>query len=239
MVQVLTYIPSRGIGYREKTFYFPLIVGVGAAVSLGLNFAHSMARHAGAAIAMLGGQTACLALTLPISQRLYPIPYEWGRLVRLVFAAAATVGAVWLMPDASPLPYQAIKAMLLLAFPGSCRSSGSSPPGRSARLHRGLAAALRAGVAAAGQKPWPGGPAGCCRRWRSPSTWWSSVAGEPGRRSGLTALQRLNEARRAMAAARGSGFPRAWRSLMKLARPRTIEPEAAEVGSHRPVGPGS
>ena len=108
MVQVLTYIPSRGIGYREKTFYFPLIVGVGAAVSLGLNFALiPWLGMQGAAIAMLGGQTACLALTLPISQRLYPIPYEWGRLVRLVFAAAATVGAVWLMPDASPLPYQA------------------------------------------------------------------------------------------------------------------------------------
>jgi O-antigen/teichoic acid export membrane protein len=119
MVQLLNSIPSSGISYRERTFYFPVIVGTGAAVSLTLNFSliPSLGMQ-GAAIAMLVGQTACVALTLPISQRLYRIPYEWGRLVRLLLAAVATIVAVWLVPDTSPLLYQAIKAVLLLVFPG-------------------------------------------------------------------------------------------------------------------------
>ncbi len=46
----------------------------------------------GAALALVASYLVVLALMYVFTQRLFPVPYEWGRLARIVLAAAALVG---------------------------------------------------------------------------------------------------------------------------------------------------
>jgi O-antigen/teichoic acid export membrane protein len=231
MIQMLNYIPSRGIGYREKTFYFPLIVGAGAAVSLSLNVAliPTLGMH-GAAIAALAGQAVCMALTIPISQRLYPIPYEWGRLFRLFLAAAATALVAWLLPDTWGIPYQAVKAALLLGFPGLLLVSGFFTDAEIRVAHLRVAAALRGLTRREGRV---GALAGLARRLLAPLALavhlGQFVAGQAGGKSGSTVRERLREAWRIVETSRAAGLPRAWRRARTLGRAVAGTPVAAAV----------
>jgi O-antigen/teichoic acid export membrane protein len=46
----------------------------------------------GAGLALVASYLVVVALMYGFTQRLFPVPYEWGRLVRILFAAAALVG---------------------------------------------------------------------------------------------------------------------------------------------------
>jgi len=46
----------------------------------------------GAALALVGSYLVVIALMYWFTQRLFPVPYEWGRLARVLFVAAALVG---------------------------------------------------------------------------------------------------------------------------------------------------
>ena len=46
----------------------------------------------GAGLALVASYLAVIALMYWFTQRLFPVPYEWGRLARVLFAAAALVG---------------------------------------------------------------------------------------------------------------------------------------------------
>jgi O-antigen/teichoic acid export membrane protein len=46
----------------------------------------------GAGLALVGSYLVVIALMYGFTQRLFPVPYEWGRLARVLFVAAALVG---------------------------------------------------------------------------------------------------------------------------------------------------
>jgi O-antigen/teichoic acid export membrane protein len=89
-----------------------------AGTSLALNLALIPRYGAtGAALAQVGAQSAYLGVLYLISERLYPVPYQWSRLGRIALAAAlpwlAGSGLIRGLPFASP----AFRALLLAAFP--------------------------------------------------------------------------------------------------------------------------
>jgi O-antigen/teichoic acid export membrane protein len=78
------YLISFGLDLAMKTAYAPLIVGVSAIVNLFLNLI--LIRPfgmMGAAIATALSYMLLPIIEYPIVRRLYPIPYDWGRLAKL------------------------------------------------------------------------------------------------------------------------------------------------------------
>jgi O-antigen/teichoic acid export membrane protein len=120
-------LTSIGIGIEKKARYYPIVTGVAAAVNLALNFA-LVPRWGmmGAAWATVAAYAVMAALGGTFSQRLYPIPFERGRLAAVVAAAAAVaLGARW-APGAL-VPALAVKAALLSLFPVALVASGVLP----------------------------------------------------------------------------------------------------------------
>jgi O-antigen/teichoic acid export membrane protein len=64
----------------------------------------------GAALALVASYLVVLALMYGFTQRLFPVPYEWGRLLRVVLTVAALVGFAELL-----VPTQGALGMLLRA----------------------------------------------------------------------------------------------------------------------------
>jgi hypothetical protein len=63
------------------------------------------------------------ALGLGFSQRLYPIPFQWGRLAAVAAGAAAVTAAARLAPGAL-VPALAVKTALLAVFAAILTASG-------------------------------------------------------------------------------------------------------------------
>lgn len=94
-----------GIYIEKKTGKLPWITGIGGAVNIVLNFLLIPAMGMmGAALATLAAY-ASMALAMGLTvRRLYPVPYEWGKVVRAFAAAGISYAAVtWLLPAGSPL----------------------------------------------------------------------------------------------------------------------------------------
>ena len=97
VAQSMFYVPSRGLFLQKQTRWFPLILGVGVVVNLGLNFLLiPILGMNGAALATLAGYVATVALTFVVAQRYYRVHYQVGRMTRIivilvVVAAAATL----------------------------------------------------------------------------------------------------------------------------------------------------
>ena len=84
----------------------------------------------GAGLALVASYLVVLALMYGFTQRLFPVPYEWGRLARVVLVSAALVGARR-AADADRRRRSACSAasLLWLAYPlVPPRSAASSPP---------------------------------------------------------------------------------------------------------------
>jgi O-antigen/teichoic acid export membrane protein len=116
--QALTYIPSKSIYLKEKTWSLPLIVATGAGVNLGLNFVLIPAFGLmGAAWASFIGQVVTFAVLFAVSQAVYAIPYEYGRTLKVVLAAGVVVIVGGLSPDASLISRLALKSLAVIGFP--------------------------------------------------------------------------------------------------------------------------
>jgi O-antigen/teichoic acid export membrane protein len=71
----------------------------------------------GAGIALVASYAVILVLMYLLTQRLFPVPYEWGRLALLVGVTAATVaGGELLLPDHGFAGF-ALRTLLWLALP--------------------------------------------------------------------------------------------------------------------------
>ncbi|HVO53715.1 MAG TPA: oligosaccharide flippase family protein [Solirubrobacterales bacterium] len=71
----------------------------------------------GAGLALVASYLVVLALMYVFTQRLFPVPYEWGRLARVVFASALLVGVGELaMPTSGAAGFLG-RALLLAAYP--------------------------------------------------------------------------------------------------------------------------
>jgi O-antigen/teichoic acid export membrane protein len=112
-------LTSVGIGVSKRARYYPMITAVVAAVNVGANFA-LIPRFGmmGAAWATLASYAVMAGMGAVISQRLYPIPFERGRLLLLAAGAAAVFAAGRLAP-AGLWPAIAWKAALLALYAGA------------------------------------------------------------------------------------------------------------------------
>jgi O-antigen/teichoic acid export membrane protein len=82
----------------------------------------------GAGLALLASYVVVLALMYAFTQRLFAVPYEWGRLGRIVLGSAALVGLGELLMPTSGLAGLAGRSALWLAFPVLLAASGFLTP---------------------------------------------------------------------------------------------------------------
>lgn len=117
-------LTSIGIGIERKARYYPLVTLAAAVTNLGANFLLIPRLGVmGAAWATVASYLVMTVLGLFLSQRLYPMPLEVGRLLRLA-GTAALVFALSRLAPAGLWPALAAKSALLLAFPGLLLASG-------------------------------------------------------------------------------------------------------------------
>lgn len=117
-------LTSIGIGISKDTRYYPLITTAAAITNLAANFAliprYGMMGAAWATVLAYAVMAGCGFL---LSRRLYPIPFEAGRLAGVSAAALVSFGLSGLAPE-TLLPALTIKAGALAAFPALLLLSG-------------------------------------------------------------------------------------------------------------------
>ncbi len=112
----------------------------------------------GAGLALVASYLVVVGLMYGFTQRLFPVPYEWGRLGRLVAVSAAVVAAGELLMPPQGLGGFLGRAAVWLAYPAALLASGFFTPeerGWLARLRHPVALAER--LRAIGREP-PGVP---------------------------------------------------------------------------------
>lgn len=117
-------LTSIGIGISKDTRYYPLITAGAAAANLAANFA-LIPRYGmmGAAWATVLAYAAMAGLGFGFSNRLYPIPFEAGRLARVSGAAVLAFALSRLAPEALG-PALVVKTAALGVFPATLWLSG-------------------------------------------------------------------------------------------------------------------
>jgi O-antigen/teichoic acid export membrane protein len=71
----------------------------------------------GAGLALVASYLVVLALMYVFTQRLFPVPYEWGRLLRVTLTVAALVGVGELLVPTSGALGLLLRALLFAAYP--------------------------------------------------------------------------------------------------------------------------
>ena len=90
----------------------------------------------GAGLALVASYLVVLALMYGFTQRLFPVPYEWGRLIRVLAVSAALVGLGELLLPTDGFEGFALRALLWLAYPLALLATGFFTPGERAWLSR-------------------------------------------------------------------------------------------------------
>ncbi len=91
----------------------------------------------GAGLALVGSYLVVIALMYGFTERLFPVPYEWGRLARILFVAAALVGLGELVMPTAGFGGFLGRLALGAALPGwSCSRAASSPTKSAAGWRR-------------------------------------------------------------------------------------------------------
>ncbi|HEX6666051.1 MAG TPA: oligosaccharide flippase family protein [Solirubrobacterales bacterium] len=78
----------------------------------------------GAGLALVASYMVVVALMYGFTQRLFPVPYEWGRLARVVLTAAVLVGLAELATPTEGPAGLLLRAALLAAYPLALLASG-------------------------------------------------------------------------------------------------------------------
>jgi O-antigen/teichoic acid export membrane protein len=125
------------LGRTGRTeFNFPAaLAALATNVALNLILVPSMG-IVGAGLALVASYLVVVALMYVLTQRLFPVPYEWGRLARVVLATAVLVGlGELLMPTSGALGLLG-RAALFAAYPLALLASGFFTPGERRWLAR-------------------------------------------------------------------------------------------------------
>jgi len=88
----------------------------------------------GAAIALVASYLVVLALMYGFTQRLFPVPYEWGRLARVVLVLAALVAVGELLLPTEGAAGFLSRAVLWLVYPLALLATGFFTPGERSSL---------------------------------------------------------------------------------------------------------
>nr|AHZ45608.1 polysaccharide biosynthesis protein [uncultured bacterium] len=117
--QGLYLLTSIGLNITKATHYYPVATGAAAAASIGANvLLVPRFGSLGAAWANALAYFVMFATAFVLSQRVYPIPLEWGRLARIVLAGGAAFAASILVPVLPPLPSALARGTVVtLTFP--------------------------------------------------------------------------------------------------------------------------
>ncbi|GAX62919.1 export of O-antigen and teichoic acid [Candidatus Scalindua japonica] len=94
VIRAMYYFNVQGIAFMKKTKYLPLIDGSAAALNIGLCLL-LIPRYGikGAAFSTMMAYFLQLSICFIVSKRLYPIPYQYGRLIKiLIIFVLAYVG---------------------------------------------------------------------------------------------------------------------------------------------------
>jgi O-antigen/teichoic acid export membrane protein len=135
LMQGLNYAGNVGINLHRKVKYRPLIVATTAGLNLVLNFL-LIPRYGmmGAAIATFASYTFQSTFRVLVSYWLYPVPYEYARLGRLVVVIGGTYIVGVIVAWGSAWNALAGKMGLLLLVPLFLYASGFFESGEIARL---------------------------------------------------------------------------------------------------------
>jgi O-antigen/teichoic acid export membrane protein len=138
--QGLAYVANIGIVLHRKIKYRPFILAAAIALNLGLNYA-LVPRYEmmGAAVAGCVSYGAFFVLQAAVANRLYPVPYEYGRLARLGAIGMAVYFVGSLVDWGSFWSGFAGKSLLVLAAPLLVYLTGFFEPGELTRLRDLLA----------------------------------------------------------------------------------------------------
>jgi O-antigen/teichoic acid export membrane protein len=127
-------LTSIGINIQKKARYYPLVTLVSATTNVALNLALiPRLGMIGAAWATVASYAVMAAIGVWLSQRLYPLPFETGRLVR-VAAGAVAVYALSLLAPEDFWSAVAVKGALLLTFPALLLLTMGVTPGERQAL---------------------------------------------------------------------------------------------------------
>ncbi|HEU5064215.1 MAG TPA: oligosaccharide flippase family protein [Solirubrobacterales bacterium] len=125
LYQVMIVILGR-TGRTE--FNFPAAIGALVAnVALNLILVPPLG-IVGAGLALALSYLLGLGLMYAFTQRLFPVPYEWGRLLRVTLAVAAIVGLAELLVPTDGLDGFLLRAALLTAYPVALLATGFFTP---------------------------------------------------------------------------------------------------------------
>jgi O-antigen/teichoic acid export membrane protein len=126
---------SIGIGIRKRTGFYPLITAASATTNVVANLILIPELGIlGAAWATVLSYLVMAGMGVWLSYRLYPIPFEMGRLGRITLAALAVFFLSRLAP-AELWPAIGVKSLSLLGFPVLVLASGAVRPAEWAFLH--------------------------------------------------------------------------------------------------------
>lgn len=117
-IQTIRSVPGTSLNIAKKTSVYPTVTAAGAIISTSAYFA-LIPRFGmyGAAFALLISQILTTALMIYLAQRVYRIPYELGRLAKVVAVGAATYTAMMMLVSGSTWRTIAIRLGLLTLFP--------------------------------------------------------------------------------------------------------------------------
>ncbi len=123
------------LGRTGRTgFNFPATAAATVAnVALNLALVPSLG-IVGAGLALVASYVVVLVLMYAFTQRLFPVPYEWGRLARVLLISAGLVGLGEALLPASGFAGLAGRAALWATFPLLLWASGFLRPGERAAL---------------------------------------------------------------------------------------------------------
>lgn len=147
VLQGVYLLTSIGLNITKRTAYYPLATGaaaVAAIVMSSLLVPRFGAMGAAWANVAAYGVLACVGMTL--SQRFYPIPYEWARLARIGGAGllAMLAGRMVAGPTIAPVAGFFLRGTAtVVVFSGALMLSGFFRPGEIARAKSMLESVLR------------------------------------------------------------------------------------------------
>jgi O-antigen/teichoic acid export membrane protein len=113
------WFPTTSLNVAKATRYYPIVTGIAAAASVLSQIALiPRAGVFGAATGAAIGQAVQALATLLVAQRVYPIPYERVRLVKIVAVGAITTIVAVLITFENPLVTAVARTVVVLAcFP--------------------------------------------------------------------------------------------------------------------------
>jgi O-antigen/teichoic acid export membrane protein len=114
-LQGVYLLTSIGLNITRRTQYYPVATSTAAATNVALNFV-LIPRFGmvGAAWANAAAYAVQAALGFGFSQRFYPIPYEWGRIARVVGAALIAYATAALVPAVRPIVGVALRGAVVV-----------------------------------------------------------------------------------------------------------------------------